>query len=87
MMRKALISHYSGISHRLDMEQKAVHSSGGTYFIHSYELDYNPYDNGPESFDLAEPAAAAGAIKASAVKSPSGRGAQYLKRLLGRLSA
>jgi Phytanoyl-CoA dioxygenase (PhyH) len=45
MPRKTLISHYSGISHRLDMRSTAEHTSGGTYFHIPMPLDYNPYDS------------------------------------------
>jgi hypothetical protein len=43
MERKTLISHYSGISHRVDMPVYRRDKNGKIYFVHDLPLDWNPY--------------------------------------------
>lgn len=43
MERKTLISHYSGISHRVDMPVYQCDKNGKIYFVHDLPLDWNPY--------------------------------------------
>ena len=43
MERRTLISHYSGVSHRVDMLNYERDSNGKTFFIHDIPLDWNPY--------------------------------------------
>jgi ectoine hydroxylase-related dioxygenase (phytanoyl-CoA dioxygenase family) len=44
MERKALISHYSGLSHRVDMPLVDRTAGGQAYFRLDYPLDFDPYD-------------------------------------------
>ncbi len=43
MQRKALIGHYSGLSHRVDMPEVARTPQGSAYFVHGMPLDFDPY--------------------------------------------
>ncbi|WP_174274984.1 phytanoyl-CoA dioxygenase family protein [Sphingomonas bacterium] len=43
MQRKTLISHYSGITHRVDMKDVARTDDGSAYFRHYLPLDFDPY--------------------------------------------
>lgn len=43
MERRALIGHYSGTSHRVDMPEVAHTPEGSAYFVHRLPLDYDPY--------------------------------------------
>jgi ectoine hydroxylase-related dioxygenase (phytanoyl-CoA dioxygenase family) len=39
LLRKSLIAHYSGVSHRPDMEQRAQDVNGMWYAVFDYPLD------------------------------------------------
>lgn len=43
MERRALIGHYSGTSHRIDMPEVAHTPKGSAYFVHDIPLDFDPY--------------------------------------------
>lgn len=43
MERRTLISHYSGLSHRVDMPHVSRTAAGSAYFNHSIPLDWDPY--------------------------------------------
>ncbi len=43
MERRTLISHYSGLSHRVDMKHVERVPEGGAYFVHNLPLDWDPY--------------------------------------------
>ena len=41
--RRALISHYSGLTHRIDMPNVARTAKGSAYFRHDIPIDFDPY--------------------------------------------
>lgn len=43
MLRKTLIGHYSGLSHRIDMPVYRRTPEGSAYFVHDLPLDFDPY--------------------------------------------
>ena len=43
MQRKALISHYSGVTHRIDMPGVDDTAEGSAYFVHNIPIDFDPY--------------------------------------------
>lgn len=43
MERRALIAHYSGTGHRIDMPEVAHTPEGSAYFVHTMPLDFDPY--------------------------------------------
>lgn len=43
MERRTLISHYSGLSHRVDMKALQRTEAGSAYFTHHHPLDWDPY--------------------------------------------
>ncbi|WP_420142739.1 phytanoyl-CoA dioxygenase family protein [Sphingomonas sp.] len=49
MERRALIGHYSGITHRMDMPEVAYTSENCAYFVHDMPIDFDPYADTPTS--------------------------------------
>ncbi len=43
MERRTLISHYSGLSHRVDMKHVARTEEGSAFFVHHLPLGWDPY--------------------------------------------
>ena len=48
MERRTLISHYSGLTHRVDMPHVERTPEGSAYFVHHRPLDWDPYADGAE---------------------------------------
>jgi hypothetical protein len=47
MQRKTLISHFSGVKHRVDMPRVAHTPEGSAYFVQESPLDFDPYAVAP----------------------------------------